>query len=1420
MNIANAFLPQDRLAAFANNRELPQETVGSVLFADISGFTPLADALAKLHGSRRGADELTRHLNEVYNALIHEVERFGGSVIGFAGDAITCWFGEAGDASDNPQLLSAQRAVAAALAMQQAIQPVARVQVSTTTSVQLVVKTAVASGKVHRFVVGDPAIQRIDVLAGDTLDRMAAAEHLARTGELLVDQATVAALGARLSIAEQRHDAEGRGCFAVVEALFDLPIGTQASATLPQPHEELVRSWVIPTLFARLQDQSSFLAELRPATSLFLRFSGLDFEQDPEAGNKLDQFICYVQQVISRHEATLIQLTTGDKGSYLYAAFGAPIAHDDDSRRAVVAALDLRNSSNKFPFLSTIQIGISQGSMRVGPYGSDTRQTYGVLGEEVNLAARLMTNARAGQILVSKAIYEATIEDFLFDEPLQLRVKGRAEVQTVYNVIGRQARIASHLQRLYEEPLAAREKELSQMQQTLEQVLTGPGRMLRIEGSAGVGKSHLVATFLKRTETKGVNTTAAICQSTERDTAYHATRQITRSLFGLHSQMSESIMLDRIEEVVRNTNPTLLLRLPLLGEIIGIEIPDNPTTASLDPKLRQEALQSLAVELLQANARRTPLVLLVEDVHWMDEASQALLLALARVIDAAPILLLVVHRPVDQRQEDKETERQEEPGLSIVAGGEQGSFLTDLAQLANQDFIRLEELPPSGTIQLVTQRLKGNVSPLAVALIQAQAQGNPFFTEELVDALYESGRLVETEGEWTLSEETIAALQAANCLVRSGESWQLRPDAPLSAVDLGMPNSIQGVILSRLDRLPESVKPTLKVASVIGRLFEFDLLAQAHPSQSERTTLTHDMATLLERDFARVEQPEPALAYIFKHNITQEVAYSTLLENQRRQLHHAVGLALERMQPEAIERLAFHFYNSDLAQLPVRDKAIQYLDRAAQRAQRDYANETALSYLNRALQLEQRRQWLKAKVEVLDILGRREQQEEALHQLTALAGEDFETLLLWGKYFESVSDYEQATTIIGQALTVAQHLDNSENKPRCLNQLGVIAWRQGEYEIAGEKYIAALSEVAIWGMVGTGVEAEAHYGLGLVYRQQGKYEEAKAEFARALRINQKIHNKQQEARALNAVGSVERHRRNFQAAIPYHEQALAICEIIGDRTGVGASLLNIAQSLGELGDHDQAKPLLLRAISIQQSIGNLWWEATTWNDLGVLYLLVGDLHAAKESLENGLHLSQKIGQKNAEAYLLCNLGQVLRDIEETDRAESLLVESLELAQIQGDIQLEAICLNDLALLDLQRQEFQESVAKAQRSIAKYHAIGLESSTTSDLTILASAYLALHDDSEALGYATEAMRLLDIYREDNLNFPQRDYWFCFQVFQALHKPEQAIQALNFAVRLLQEQALKISNGDMRRSFIENVPYHREILQAAQTDFSII
>jgi class 3 adenylate cyclase len=333
----------DRRHALVHGQSLPDRVHGAALFADVSGFTPLTEALVRDLGPQRGAEELTHYLNLVYDALIAELHRFGGSVISFSGDAITCWL------NDDTGL----RAVACALAMQNIMNLFGSMQTPSGKPVQLAVKAAVTVGEVRRFVIGNPKIQLIDVLAGRTLTRLSETEHQAEKGDVVLDEATAVALNDHLQIKTWRQDEETGHRYAVVSAITghvpSVPWPTLSQDILS---DELVSSWLLPPVFDRLQSGGGeFLAELRPAFALFLRFSGIDYDRDPQAQEKLNTFAQAVQEILQRYQSNLLQLTVGDKGSLLYAAFGAPVAHEDDAVRAMSAALELRDLSRSLDFI-------------------------------------------------------------------------------------------------------------------------------------------------------------------------------------------------------------------------------------------------------------------------------------------------------------------------------------------------------------------------------------------------------------------------------------------------------------------------------------------------------------------------------------------------------------------------------------------------------------------------------------------------------------------------------------------------------------------------------------------------------------------------------------------------------------------------------------------------------------------------------------------------------------------------------------------------------------------------------------------------------------------------------------------------------------------------------------------------------------
>ena len=436
------YIPMDRRQALFNETDLETRTDGVVLFADISDFTPMTAMLSREYGRPRGAEEITRLINQIFAALIEEVHAFGGSVISFGGDAITCWFDdqEIGDTPTRPLFQDARlRAMVCGLYMQTALLQFEYIAANTRMEVKPSIKVVIVSGPAQRFLVGDPDIQYLEALVGRPLENLERAEQLVNRGEVLADYETFEHHLDRFTVSEYRTDAETGRSYAVLENLKEL-VPPSPWREIPQRalKHEVCRPWVHPTVYRHvLSNTRQFLSELRPAAALFLRFQGIDYENDPEAGSLLDKYIRWVQRVVQAEDGAILQLTFGDKGSYLYITFGAPVLHDDDAARAIRAGPQLLQKPPGFEKIRSEQIGISYGQMRAGSYGGDARRTYGVLGNQANLAARLMQAAAPGVILCDQACREAAADAFAFDTLPEIQVKGRDEPIPVFRPLGR-----------------------------------------------------------------------------------------------------------------------------------------------------------------------------------------------------------------------------------------------------------------------------------------------------------------------------------------------------------------------------------------------------------------------------------------------------------------------------------------------------------------------------------------------------------------------------------------------------------------------------------------------------------------------------------------------------------------------------------------------------------------------------------------------------------------------------------------------------------------------------------------------------------------------------------------------------------------------------------------------------------------------
>jgi len=1144
-NILSVYIPMDRRQALAHGRSLPDRTQGAALFADISGFTALTESLVNELGPQRGADELTVHLNRVFTALIDELHAYGGSVISFGGDALLCWF----DADNG------LRAVTCALAMQRALGAFVAVKIPSGKTVSLVMKVAVAVGPARRFVVGDPRLQIMDVLVGTTFNHLAIAANQAQRGEVMLDGSVGELLGDQVEVESWRvADNTDRRC-GVLKTLR-VPVDTLPWPSIPpgQLSEDQLRPWVLPQVYNRLQaGHGDFLAELRPAVALFLRFGDLDYDRDETAGEKLNAYICEVQRTFAQYDGALLQINIGDKGSSLYASFGAPLAHEDDAQRAVLAALDLRVSA--LPFTFDFQIGISQGLMWTGAYGSAACRTYSILGDEVNLAARLMQAADFGQILVSKTIRQ-NVGDQIFNwaELPPIEVRGKAGSIEVASPI---KRINFHIPEWrYALPMIGRKNELVLIGQKLDQALAGHGQILAVTGEAGLGKSRLIAEAVQLAREKNILGYGGECESYGTSTSYLVWRSIWEDFFELNPGWSLDEKIRFLENRLTQIDPLLTARLPLLGDILNLAIPDNELTQAFDPKLRKDSRESLLVTCLQARAARTPILIVLEDCHWLDPLSYDLLEAIGRATLNLPVFLLMAYRPPELDDLKAPRTLQLPNRTEIALGNFEPAESALLIQLKLKQVFDIETEPPPELIARITER----------------SEGNPFYIEELLNYLRDRN----------INPSDVAALTT-----------------------LDMPNSLRSLILSRIDQLTESQKSTLKVASVVGRLFRAAVLWNAYPQLGDVSQILEDLNFLSRIELTLVDS-EPELTYLFRHIVTHEVSYESLPYATRAFLHGLIAEYIEQAYGQNLEQwiylLAFHYGHSEN-----QVKRREYFLKAGATAQATYANLAALEYYQGALPL-------------------------------LVEAERIATTLQIGQVLTLIGEWPKAGEHYQQALDLAEQLGDQHAKARSETAMGELLRKQGKYTEALNWLDRA--RVTFENLNDEAGIAQTLHVAGSLAAQQGQYEIAKERYTTSLTIRRKLGDTPRIASLLGNLGIVARYEGDNAKARQLREESLVAWRESGDKWGISSALNNLGNIVLDQGDFALARHYLEEALSMDRQIGDRSSIANALNNLGNVMRTLHEFSTAQALYKESLSISLDLDDKWAVAYALEDAGQM------------------------------------------------------------------------------------------------------------------------------------------------------------------------------------
>lgn len=869
-----------------------EATAGAALFADITGFTTLAERLASR--GPQGAELLTDAINQEFGRVIETIRAHGGDLIKFAGDAIFALWPAHEDLA--AATVAAARCGLAIQAQGPAVAVTGAKRARITDSIvegaeAMQWRVGIGAGTVYAMALGGAMGRSEFFVGGDPLVQMGRAERIAAPGEVVLSPEAWAQIG---------HQARGTRLADRLVRLHAVspsaraqePIGADPPAVDP----DALRGFMPNAVLSRIDaGQRAWIAEHRPISVLFINLPDVD-GVGAHSQRLIRDLVAISQAEVYKLGGAINKMVMEDRGVILVAAFGLPPqAHENNAERAVRAAIAISDQLRTGAVGHGI--GITTGLAFCGTFGSDLRREYSVLGDVVNLAARLVQIAE-DEVLCDEATVRACGTRVMSTQLRPVRVKGKAEPVEVFRPSRLRASTPS-LVMTHAVGLVGRGEEQAIVAQRLAELRGGQGGVIVVSGEAGLGKTTLLGFLLGAARRSELAAAVAMGSAVESGSPYYAWRPVFTAFVGGPEDGAES----RVRALLRD-HPHGETWAPLLSEPLGLRFADNDVTRNMAGVVRALNTRALLVHLIRAAIDGAPQLLVIDDAQWLDPASWALALALRRGV---PSLLLVVStRP---------------PG---------DDAMPELAELLAEHgtmHLALTALRRAEADLLLARRLGvARVEDSLGELIFARAEGHPFFTEELAYALRDAGAL-ETRG----------------------DTCGLRKDVAAAALER-LPDTVHGVALSRIDQQTPQQQLTLKVASVVGRVFPFRVVADVHPVEADRPTLPQQLDLLVRRELVTPERPEPDLSYSFKHIVLQQAAYELLAFAQRRVLHRAVAEWYERehgQDPRQYPLLAHHWRRAEDSA-----RAIDYLERAGDHAMQQGAVREAIYCFEQAAGLD------------------------------------------------------------------------------------------------------------------------------------------------------------------------------------------------------------------------------------------------------------------------------------------------------------------------------------------------------------------------------------------------------------------------------------------------------------------------------------
>ena len=958
------------------------------------------------------------------------------------------------------------------------------------------------------------------------------------------------------------------------------------------------------------------VGERRVVTMLFCDVQGSTAaaeQLDPEDWTEvINGAFARMIQPVYQYEGTVARLM----GDAILAFFGAPLAHEDDPQRAVLAGLGIvagiqpyqTEMKQKWGIDLGARVGINTGLVVVGAVGSDLRVEYSALGDAINIAARMEQTARPGTVQIAHDTYKLVRPLFEFEELGRLELKGKAEPIPTYRVLRPKAEPSRRrgIEGLQAD-LVGRDQELSALRAVLASLGQGVGHIICLTGEAGLGKSRLIEeTHRLFRETLGPQGSWILANSLsyETDHAYALLRDLTKRVAGAVAEGLPGAIPDPVSKLLSGSEVEAEPEARQVLEIL-LGLDGGPHVAPLEGEAFKHLLFRVVRAVWRHRLKDTPTVLVCDDLHWGDNASVAVLEHLLPLIEEIPLVILLAMRP------DRESPAWR---LRTAAMDTYHHRYTELT---------LQPLSEAQTDELVNRLLTIADLPEALrARIRERTGGNPFFIEEVIRSLIETGAVVREERS------------------EAGET-RLYWRATGSGADLDIPDNLQSLLAARIDRLEEPARHTVQLASVVGRSFYYKVLAILD-SGDPRAAANLDLSlrALMRAEMIQESARIPEVEYRFRNPLTQEIAYRTILLKRRRELHCLVAEAIEALfsdhLAEQAPRLSFHFSE---AQEPAR--ALKYLIMVADAAYRLFANAEAIRGYSEALKLAQAGQATPEQIEqlylrrgrALELEGQFDAALANYRELESAALErgerhlELAAVAAQGTVYSTPSDVfnaEMGEALAQRGLALARELGDGAAEAKILWNLLLLyrftkdpraALEVGEQSLALARQLGLREQLAF-----------TLHDLYYTYLRTGQPSQALASSLEARQHWREMGNRAMLADNLSVTVLMSILTGQREAAIADSQEAFAISRSIENGWGMSFSQMMLGLAYWPLGQFDQGIAVAGRCIQLAEKSG--FWTAQSWSsaELGLMYGLLGQYERGLPLVQRALDETSARGQ--------------------------------------------------------------------------------------------------------------------------------------------------------------------------------------------------